>query len=247
MSFVEDLLAKYGQLRTLTQEEEAAFRSLTVKTRDYKAGTDLIAGQYDEPDHLFLVESGRLFASCELENGQRAITRLYFAGDIMGTANIPFEKATHTITAQSDATLYAFPRQKLIEAFTKLPRVAAIFYTFAALENATLNDRLVSIGRTRGKARLASLILEISARRSMLAARSEDSFPIGLTQAQIGDAIGLTEVQVNRLFRDLDKDKVIERSNGHITITDRDRLARIGVFRDRYNDLDLDWFDEEMK
>ena len=241
---MEDLLAKYGKITPLRPEEEAAFRSFATSKRDFRAGANLVAEDLDEPDQLFIVESGRLFASSALANGQRAITRLYFSGDIVGTANIPFELATHSITVHRPASLYIFPRQKLIEVFTALPRVAAIFYTFAALENAILNDRLVSVGRTRGIARLAALILEIASRRSLVMKAFERKFSLALTQAQIGDAIGLTEVQVNRLLRGLAEEGMIARTTDSIEILDRERLCEIGQFKDRYEDLDLGWFKE---
>ncbi len=243
---MQNLLAKYGQITPLRSEEEAAFKGLATTKRAYPAGVQLIASDLDSPDQLFIVESGRLFASCDLPNGARAITRLYFSGDIVGTANIPFEHATHTITTNSETELYVFPRRNLIEAFQEMPRIAAIFYTFAAMENAVLNDRLVSIGRTPGKARLASLILEIASRRNLTRSAPEFDFKIGMTQAQIGDAIGLTDVQVNRLFRSFDEEGLLKRKGGHIQVLDKDRLCEVGQFNNRYEDLDLDWFREEF-
>lgn len=238
------LLAKYGVLTELLEEEQEALRRLGSTVREYRAGSTLIAGEIEDPDQLFIAKEGRLFASLELANGERAITRLYFPGDIMGTANVPFERATQTITANSDAELYIFPRKKLIEAFTEMPRVAAIFYTFAALENAILNDRLVSVGRTRGKARLASLILEISARENLVEPDNRDICHPMLTQEQIGDAIGLTVVQVSRLLKELSTDKLIRRDGNKIELLDRPALESLGEFRDRYQDIDLDWFDD---
>lgn len=243
---MQKLLAKYGKITPLRADEEEAFKALTSKKRKFAAGTTLLSNEIDEPDQLFIIDSGRLFASSDLPNGERAITRLYFAGDIVGTANIPFEHATQSITVQQQAELYIFPRSKLIEAFTETPRIAAIFYTFAALEGAILNDRLVSVGRTRGRARIASLILEIWSRRNLTLTDPEESFRLGLTQAQIGDAVGLTEVQVNRLFRAMDEEGLIERSGEMMRILDHDELCEIGQFRDRYEDLDLDWFKEDF-
>ncbi|UIP08229.1 Crp/Fnr family transcriptional regulator [Erythrobacter sp. SDW2] len=241
---MRDLLAKYGRIAPLRADEERALIGLATTRRSYSPGTALIVGELDEPDQLFIVDEGRLFASIDLPGGERAITRLYFPGDIIGTANIPFDKATHSITVCSDAALYLFPRGHLAEAFSSLPRIAAIFYTFAAMENAILHDRLVSIGRTRGVSRLAALILEIAARQSLLHEPAGDCFRLGLTQAEIGDAIGLTQVQVNRLFRELDKAGVIARSDGWISIVDKPALIEIGQFTDRYEHLDLSWFSE---
>ncbi|GMN02243.1 Crp/Fnr family transcriptional regulator [Erythrobacter sp. MTPC3] len=241
---MQDLLAKYGKVAPLLSQEQDAFTGLSTRKRSFDAGTNLVCGELDDPDQLYIVEKGRLFASTELANGERAITRLYFAGDIVGTANIPFEHATQTITVNASAELYIFPRKNLIDTFTNMPRVAAIFYTFAAMENAILNDRLVSIGRTRGKARLASLILEIEARRNLLLDPARERIDLGLTQAEIGDAIGLTEVQVSRLFRQFIEDGIVERRHGQTKILDRGRLSKIGQFTDRYDDLDLDWFED---
>ncbi|MEE4201030.1 Crp/Fnr family transcriptional regulator [Erythrobacter sp.] len=244
---METLLAKYGRITPLRPEEETSFRGLAMTRRECPTGTLLVAGDFDEPDQLFVVESGRLFASSELSNGERAITRLYFAGDIVGTANIPFEIATQSITVHRDAVIYLFPRQRLIDAFRYTPRVAAIFYTFAALENAILNDRLVSIGRTRGKARLAGLILEIAARLNLTRPQFEREFVLGLTQSQIGDAIGLTEVQVNRLIRSFYEERLVRRSGETIKILDLQRLREMSHFHDRYDDLDLNWFKDDFQ
>ncbi len=241
---MKDLLAKYGKLTDLRPDERDVFTSLALARRSYDAGTELVTSEIDEPDQLYIVEQGRLFASIDLSCGVRAITRLYFSGDIVGTANVPFDHATQTITVNAPSVLYVFPRRKLVDAFITMPRVAAIFYTFAAMEGAILNDRLVSVGRTRGRARLASLILEIEARRNLLSDPALDKFSLGLTQAQIGETIGLTEVQVSRLFRQFLEEGLIEKSDGATRIVDKQRLIEMGQFTDRYADLNLDWFDE---
>lgn len=243
---MQHLLAKYGQIADLLQEEAEAFRGLASVKREYPPGSCIVTSELEDPDQLFIVEEGRLFASQELPNGQRAITRLYFPGDIMGTANIPFERATQSITANTAASIYVFPRKNLVDAFTRLPRVAAIFYTFAALENAILNDRLVSIGRTRGRARLASLLLEIAARESLMSKGMASSCSPKLTQEQIGDAIGLTVVQVSRLFKEMVDAGLILRESGRVVFLDRAGLQQLGQFRDRYEDLDIDWFKREF-
>ena len=241
---MRDLLAKYGKIAPLRADEEAEIRDLAMAKRHFGAGTNLVIGELDEPDQLFIVEKGRLFASVDLPGGERAITRLYFPGDIVGTANIPFERATHTVTISTAADLYIFPRSRLVQAFHSMPRLAAIFYTFAAMENAILNDRLVSVGRTRGIARLAALLMEICARQNLLHTPPERDFSLGLTQAQIADAIGLTEVQVSRLFRELMAMGLIVRHGRNVEIIDKPRLIEIGQFVDRYDDLDLEWFSE---
>lgn len=52
-------------------------------------------------------------------------------------------------------------RTKLGEVFEYHPRLAALCYVVAILEQVSLCDRLKSLGRTQGKARLAHLILSV--------------------------------------------------------------------------------------
>ncbi len=241
---MQHLLQKYGRITKLSEDEADTFQNLANSKRQFQAGDVLVASDLADPDQLYIIDEGRFFASLELAGGERAITRLYFPGDIMGTANIPFEHATQTITANTQATVYTFPRHNLVDAFARMPRVAAIFYTFAALENAILNDRLISVGRTRGRARLASLLLEIAAREHLMDDEPDAICQPRLTQEQIGDAIGLTVVQVNRLFKMFTEDGLIARDSGRIEFLDRSRLEEMGQFRDRYEDLDLSWFKE---
>ncbi|MEM7688998.1 MAG: hypothetical protein AAF291_08235 [Pseudomonadota bacterium] len=71
-----------------------------------------------------------------------------------------------------------------------------------ALENAILSDRLVSLGRTRGLVRAASVIMEVVCRRSLALQKPLARIELNMTQEQIGLAIGLTGIQVNRLMRE---------------------------------------------
>ena len=172
----------------------------------------------------------------------RAITRLYFSGDIIGTASVPFRLSVQTVTASANSELYRFPRERLAQAFLDYPRIAAMFYTFAALENAILKDRLVSIGRTEGLARIAAIIMEIATRREVTGAVIEEPFSIGLRQSEIGDAVGLTHIHVNRLMKELGARGLISWTREQLTINDPAGLAEVGHFRNRYEDIDVSWF-----
>ena len=109
------------------------------------------------------------------------------------------------------------------------------------IERMTLTDRLAALGRTAAKARVAAIVLEMRNRRRIADRSIGDSFTLGLTQEEIGDATGLTAVHVNRMFRQLEQDGLIARDNGRLTIRDERALARAANFVDRYKNLDLSW------
>jgi DNA-binding GntR family transcriptional regulator len=55
-----------------------------------------------------------------------------------------------------------------------------------------------------------------------------------MTQEQLGDALGLSAVHVNRVLRGLETDGLITRRRREVTIVDWKRLGRAADFDDRY-------------
>ena len=56
-----------------------------------------------------------------------------------------------------------------------------------------------------------------------------DELPLPLTQEQIGDAIGLTAVHVNRMLRQLRLEKVLTLKGGRMTILDPARFSELAL------------------
>lgn len=59
-----------------------------------------------------------------------------------------------------------------------------------------------------------------------------------MTQEQLGDAVGLTSVHVNRTLKSLEADGLIERDRRHIRFKDWQRIAEEGDFSALYLHLD---------
>jgi CRP-like cAMP-binding protein len=104
-----------------------------------------------------------------------------------------------------------------------------------------LTDRLASLGRTSAKARVASFLLDMVNRLRLMDDDIADSFNLRMTQEEIGDAVGLTSVHVNRMIRQLEEERLIARKDGTITILNETKLEDVGHYTNRYKDLDFDW------
>ena len=70
--------------------------------------------------------------------------------------------------------------------------------------------------------------IEASCRERHLTRVNGYAFP--LTQAEFGDALGLSTVHVNRTLQDLRGDGLITLRNGSVTVLDWDRLKEAGEF-----------------
>ena len=83
--------------------------------------------------------------------------------------------------------------------------------------------------------RLAHLLCEFSARlRSSPAAQADGSYELPMTQEQLGDALGLTPVHVNRVLRALETDGLITRRKRQIGVVDWHKLRDAAEFNERY-------------
>ncbi len=63
---------------------------------------------------------------------------------------------------------------------------------------------------------------------------SEGGFELALTQAELGDACGLSTVHVNRSLQALRKDRLIVLESHHLTVPDIDALVDAAAFDPAY-------------
>lgn len=236
--------ARLKKHMALTPGEEKALERLEENPRQVRKG-QIIQREKDVVTELFVVSSGRMMSYVILPDGQRQILRIHFPGDFIGAASTAYSKAPESLAALTDGVLCPFDKHALRRLIEEHPRVAALMFVISQTERVALTDRLTSLGRASAKARLAAFLLDIIDRLRMANDGITNSFELRLTQEEIGDAVGLTSVHVNRMIRQLETEGLIARANGTITLLDEKRLQEIGHYTNRYDDLDTDWLPTE--
>ena len=226
---------------TLTPSEEAAVRQLEEAPEALKVG-DILFEEGETSDCVALVQSGWLTSSTLLSDGQRQILRVHLAGDLAGMTGLAWAEGAFTVIASLDTVICRFPRRSLSELFERHPRLAALFFAMAMAETVDLCDRLRAIGRTNGKARLVQFFLSTLARYNVTGQSGERTLPLPLTQTDLADAVGLTNIHVNRLLRELTEEGLIKRGRGTVTMLDMARLGQMAQYVDRFSGLDTSWF-----
>jgi CRP-like cAMP-binding protein len=237
------LVERLSHYLVLTAHEEAALNTLEQNERCYRRGA-VIRHEHDAARELFIVQGGWLYSCILLGNGSRQITRIHFPGDVVGMSSLAFGRSAESLVALTDVSLCAFDKDRLARLFEDHPRLATLLFTLTVAERETLADRLASIGRTPARARVGSLMCEISARLKLTNGKNGDNgeaFHLPMTQEDIGDATGLTSVHVNRMMRSLVDDRLIERNGSQVRLLDPHRLADESGFVDRFFGIDTSW------
>lgn len=98
--------------------------------------------------------------------------------------------------------------------------------TASLKENSRLAERLVSIGRRDAFDRMTHFFLEIASRSRAQTTGSGMVFVCPLTQTDIGDALGLSTVHVNRVLKEMRSRHVLSLRNGRVELFDYSELAK---------------------
>jgi CRP-like cAMP-binding protein len=103
-----------------------------------------------------------------------------------------------------------------------------------ALDAAISREWLATMGRRSAYEQLAHLFCELYFRMDWAGQVERQEFHFELTQAELGDACGLSTVHVNRSLQALRRDGFISLENHRLTILNLDGLINVAGFDPAY-------------
>jgi CRP-like cAMP-binding protein len=223
----------------LAEEDESLLEEACGRSRQVAAGTDLIR-EGDPPGPIFVVLDGWACRYKLLPEGTRQITAFLMPGDCCDLHASVLNQMEHSIATITAARVAMVPRVRMEELITTRPALTRAFWWTQLVDEDTLRAWIVSMGRRTSIQRVAHLMCELYVRAHNIGLIVGDRFELPLTQAVIGDALGLTAVHVNRVLRRLRLAGVMELSAGSLTVADVQELARVAGFDDNYLHRRLD-------
>lgn len=197
----------------------------------------------DENDTLFAVRKGWLYSFIDFPDGRRQIVKVHVPGDLIGFPELAYERVASSLRSCSAAIICPFPKAHVHDVIRESSRLAAAMLTVATRDQVLLIDRLRATGRMNARERIAHFLLDALARLRVFRGPDIVRFELPMSQQEIGDAVGLTNVYVSKTFAALERDNLIKRHAGaEIELLDEGALCRIADFNDRYRLLDTTWF-----
>ncbi len=190
---------------------------------------------------IAIIKSGWAVSRATSSTGQSTITQIYMPGDVIGLADLGFAAPPHDVQMQTDGVVSLVDRRTLSRLGHNHPRLLALLLSMASLEEVALRDRLHAITRLSAEDRLIHFMLSMKSRTAQLTDQPSDRFPLHMSQKDIGDALGLTDIYVNRLMRKLSSTGQIDVARPYIRITDRENWTKRVGYKDRYANLDTSW------
>lgn len=231
------LIHKLEQRDTLSDEERQALQGAVARFKEVRADEDIVR-EGDRPSESTLLLEGFTARYKLLSNGKRQITALHVPGDFVDLHSFLLKKMDHGVVALTPCRVGLFPHANLREITEKHPHLGRLLWLSTLIDGAIHREWLVAMGRRPALNQMAHILCELFVRLQAVGLTQDKSFTLPLTQAELGDALGLSTVHVNRVVQELRGAGLITWRGETLTIEDWPRLEEVAEFDPTFLHLD---------
>jgi CRP-like cAMP-binding protein len=132
--------------------------------------------------------------------------------------------------ALTPCTLGVVPHDALRAISENQPHLTRLLGLHIAVDAAIHRQWIVSIGRQSAREQAAHLLCELFIRLQAVGLTEGHSFKLPLTQAELGDTLGLSTVHVNRILQELRAEGLITWRGDTVVLEDWPRLQEVAEF-----------------
>jgi CRP-like cAMP-binding protein len=137
--------------------------------------------------------------------GRRQILSFHFAGDMPDLQSLYLSKMDHSLAVLTPAKVAFISHDVVRKLSEQRPTLAAAFHRQALIDGSIIREWLANVGRRLALERFAHLICECYERMRAVGLTDDVTFELPVTQAELGDATGLSSVHINRTMQSLRK------------------------------------------
>jgi CRP-like cAMP-binding protein len=227
------LARKVETVFTLTAEERAAMGALPVQGVSLKRNVD-IAREGDRPGRCCFIVEGLACWSKVGGDGTRQILAFHIPGDMPDLQSLHLDVLDSSLVTLSTCEVAFIPHEPVRRLCFEFPRIGSIFWRWSLIDSAIFREWVMNVGSRGGHARVAHVFCELFVRLKHMKLARDDSFAMPLTQTEIGEATGLSNVHINRVVQSLRASKLITLRNGTLTVHDWEGLQDFAGFDPTY-------------
>ncbi len=230
---VNAFVRKLDSLRALSQEDKEWLESISSQSRDVSANVDLIQ-EGEQPHFVQLVLDGFAVRYKSTVEGNRQIFAYLVPGDFCDLHVALLDQMDHSIGTVTPCSIVQIPRETIVELTERRPALTRAFWLCSLIDEATLREWLVNIGQRPADQRIAHLFCELHTRLAVIGMATDGMFELPISQAELGDTVGISPVHVNRSLRTLREEGLVTFRSERIVISDLNRLKRFAGFNPAY-------------
>jgi CRP-like cAMP-binding protein len=227
------LIAKMASIASLSADEKAALLRLPMQILELRADQDIVR-EGDRPTRSCLLLAGYACRSKATAEGKRQILSFHIPGEIPDLQSLYLTCMDHTLQTITPCRVGFIPHEALRDLCARQPRLTEAFWRETLIDAAIFREWMVGIGRRSAHARIAHLLCEFLVRMRAVGLAEDHACELPFTQTEIGDALGLSTVHVNRTLQELRGAGLITLRGGALAVTDWEGLKEAGEFDPTY-------------
>jgi len=231
------LIRKLESIATLSPEEREAVLSLPVKTRTLAPRQDIVRDG-DKPSQCCLLLSGWACRYKIIAEGRRQIFSFHIAGDIPDLQSLHIHTMDHSLCTLTQATVAFIPHGSMRDLTARFPGVAATLWRDTLIDSATFREWMIGMGRRSAFERVAHLFCELYLKLQAVGLAESYRCPLPVTQMDLSDALGLSNVHVNRTLQEMRGKSLITLRGQTLVLEAWDELTRVSEFDPTYLHLE---------
>lgn len=230
------LIRQLESTSELSTNDRAAIMALPLRIRTITEKRDIIR-EGTQPTESCLILDGIACRYKMLSNGRRQILSFHFPGDMPDLHSLHLKIMDHSLLAVTPVRAAFIPHDVVRAIKRAHPGVGNALDRYSMIDAAIYREWICNVGRRTALERVAHLICECYARMRAVGIATLSNFELPLTQTEIGDASGLSNVHVNRTMKELRRLGLIETNAKIHGILNWEKLQEAGDFDPAYLQL----------
>ncbi len=220
--------------RLMTPGERVLWEACLARSAcEYRKGEDMVR-EGEHPRVLHVVLSGWVQKYKQLPDGRRQILAIYMPGQLCDLDLFTVERSDHSLAAVRAASVAEISRSDACSLLRRCPNIPQIFCWSELVAAAVQREWMISLGQRNALERVAHLLCEIYVRQRGVPDPGDGECDFFLTQWQIAEATGLTQVHVNRTVQELRRRCGVELGQLRLRVPHFAELAAIAAFSPNY-------------
>lgn len=205
-------------------------RTLAPRTTIVRAGERL--------HHSMLLLEGFMSRYIDDRDGLRQLVAVQVPGDFVDLHAYPLKVLDHDVATITASTVAVVRHEELDAVIRDLPEMGRKLWFASQLDAAIHRAWVFRLGRLDAVGRVAHFLCETNARLMSAGLSDGRRFALGITQNDIAEICGLTNVHVNRVMRHLREERLCVFRSSLVEIIDPVRLIARGQFKPDYLYID---------
>ncbi|WP_371435069.1 Crp/Fnr family transcriptional regulator [Polaromonas sp.] len=222
---------------TLSVEERQILEAAISHTQAYPAGR-IVVRQGVPVNISTLLVRGFMTRHVDAPDGRRHLVAVHVPGDFVDLHAYALKKLDHDVGALTDVEVAVLSHASLERIQEKDARLTRRLWFLTLLDAAMHRNWIFRLASLNAVQRVAHFLCETNARLLAIGESDGHAFALPMTQADIGEVCGLTNVHVNRVLRELREGGLCEFRSSQVSISDLPRLVRKALFDPGYLYLD---------